>query len=262
VGKLKHKAIKQNKKDMKKAILILITLILAINLSAQIQKDINNILLKKDINTFNKYTDSISKKDKRIKSHWEYLRELKPIPDKDNPCTSFTNMYRLTVLLTDNEIIYYNISEAKRDMENGNFAAPNPSIYKYKNDTAYTNLKTSFKKTYGANLNEKELFREDIVYGGACGIVGTPPKKKTEIDYIVKNRNRTDLFKWLQSTNTETQIYAINGYYQLKELGIKLTAQELRIIKIVMNKKGSILSCGGCMYSNEEISSAVKEFKF
>ena len=259
---------------MKKVLLILITLVLAINLSAQIQKDINNILLKKDIIAFNNDIDTLSKKDKRISSHWEYLRELtkgyqegvfyfeRPIPDKDNPGSSFTNMYRLTLLLTDNEIIYYNISEAKRDIEKGNFALPSPSIYKYKNDTVFRKLKTAFKKTYGANLNEKELFNEDIVYGESCGLVGTPPKKKTEIDYIVKNRNRTDLLKWLQSTNTETQIYAIDGYYQLKELGIILTAQELRIIKIVMLKKGNMLSCGGCIYSTEEIRRIVKDFKF
>ena len=259
---------------MKRILILLLILFSTIKLSAQIQKDVLAAVSSKDFAAFEKYTETLTNSKKRINSYWEYRRELtkgyqegifyfeKSIPDKTNPDICTVNMYRLTLLTSGNDIIYYNICKAKRDMMNGNFSAPSASIYMYKNDTAFRKLKVNFQKIYGASLNEKELFNENIVYGQLCGYGGTPPEKKVEIDLIVQKRDRTSLMKWLQSTNTEAQIYAINGYFQLKELGLKITDEELKIIRYVMRKKGDIISCGGCMRSNEKISSAIRVFKF
>jgi hypothetical protein len=52
----------------------------------------------------------------------------------------------------------------------------------------------------------------------------------------------------------------------LKESGIKLSKSDLEIIKFIINKKGTMNVCHGCMYSSKEVREVTeriyKEFPF
>lgn len=160
------------------------------------------------------------------------------------------------------QIIHYEISEEKNMKINEAWVPYCETIEKFRNDTAFNKLKNVFKQTFLADLNEQDLFLDDIAYGQSCGFVGTHPKELLQIGEFVKNRDRNSLLKWLQSTNTEKQLYAVYGFSLLKKLKIKPNAQERKIIKAVLKKKGTVRFCYACVYSKREIRSAAKAFRF
>ncbi|MDI9862345.1 hypothetical protein [Flectobacillus roseus] len=126
----------------------------------------------------------------------------------------------------------------------------------------FTLLRQSFFKSFDGELNETELFIDDLVYGQACGFIGEDPKEKMIIDNLVATKNKEELFKWIKSTSFEKQIYAVDGLFQLKQSGTIYSAEELTIIKNVLNKKGTIFHCSGCVHSWTDVKRVTYKFKF
>jgi hypothetical protein len=88
------------------------------------------------------------------------------------------------------------------------------------------------------------------------------PKGRRQIDEWVADRNKSKLVEWLTSTNTEKQVYAVDGLLQLKKTGMKLSDDELKIMKFVIGKSGTIYTCSGCIHMHLNIEAVTKEFKF
>jgi hypothetical protein len=233
-------------------------------------KEVKKILQSKDFIKLQRYKE----KGSDVNIRWptgESLRDLigsyregifyfeNSIPDKTNQAICSVYTFRVAFIVMDNTLIYYEIGEKKYTNQTlFHFTL----IDKYKNEIEYNNLKNAFRAIYSAELNEKELFIESIIYGEHCGIAGTNPNEKDTIDKFVKNKDRNNLLNWLRSTNTEKQIYAVDGLFQLNKRGVKFTEKEMWMINWVLIKKGTIHSCHGCMYGNDEIASVVKKFKF
>ena len=123
-------------------------------------------------------------------------------------------------------------------------------------------LRQSFIKSFDGELNETELFIDDLVYGQACGIIGEDPKEKMIIDNLVATKNKEELFRWLKSTNFEKQIYAVDGLFQLKGGGETFSSEEIEIINKVLCKKGTIFHCRGCVHSWKDVRMVTYKFKF
>lgn len=260
--------------NMKKHIFSVIPLFMAISSLAQIQDEVGKVLAKKNFVEFKSYADQLSKNRKGVTSYWENLRELtngyqegvfyfeQSIPHKENPAISSVSTFRVTILTSFNSIIFYHLGEKKNKRVGKDWVPYFDTIVFYKNDSLYAELKSSFKKTFGAVLNEKELFLNSIIYGSSCGYAGMDPYEKTQIDLLVKNQDKKSLLKWVQSTNTEKQVYGVDGLYQLKKQGIKFSEFEIGMINAVLEKKGTIQVCEGCIHSTEEISVVTKKIKF
>ena len=254
-------------------ITILIGLLWTSTLLGQVQNDVKKVLAKKDFVAFKKYADNLSNRENNISSHWECLRDLtsefqegvfifeKSVPDKDNPAVSSVYTFRVTIITTKTNIAYYELSEKKNKKVGNDWEPYYETIDNFKNDSAFSNFKSSFKNLYQLDLNEKELFVTDFVYGPHCGLVGTNPKGRQQIDEWVKAKNKTEILKWLKSPNTEKQVYAVDGLYQLKKAGVSLTKDEVKIINFVCNKNGTMYVCSGCIHSRQDIRSVTKEFK-
>lgn len=105
------------------------------------------------------------------------------------------------------------------------------------------------------------MFVTDFVYGEHCGLAGVNPEGRQKIDKWVTNKNKPELLKWLKSTNTEKQLYAAEGLYELRKLGVRITDEELLILKFVTTKSGTVHVCSGCINSQDEISTVAMEFK-
>lgn len=251
-----------------------ILLFLTQTLFGQLQTDIKNILVTKDFQSFKKYADNISNRQNHIKAYWEVEREIatgfqeriliveKSVPEKKDPNISTVYTFRVNLVSTDSVILFYDLMERKSKKVNNEWVEYYPSIYHYQNDTLFQKLQAKFFKSFGGHLKKKELFVDSIVYGASCGIVGVDPLEKMYLDHFVKIKNTTSLLKWLQSTNVETQLYAVEGFDKLKKGGYKLKGNELQFIKNVLKKKGTIRTCSGCIYSREEIQQIAKDFKF
>jgi hypothetical protein len=251
---------------MKKTITI--TLIgLLISITAFAQSDVMEILKSKDFATLKQYAEN-SEVKQEANTHWGYLRQLtdeyyegilfveQSIPDPNDTEKGTILSLRINLISTNTEIIYYELSEKRFRNVGGKENAWQAYYFiveQYKNEAAFENLKTSFKNTYNTGLNEKELFMTDIVFGEACTIAGINPEGRQQIDKYVTKKNKKALAKLLVSTNTEKQIYALDGLAQLKAKGVKLTDEELKIMNYVKNKSGDIRTYTGCVSSNREI---------
>jgi hypothetical protein len=83
-----------------------------------------------------------------------------------------------------------------------------------------------------------------------------------KLEHFVEKKDRTSLLKWLQSTNVETQLYAVEGFYKLKKAGYQIKESELHYIRNVLKKKGTVRTCTGCLYGRNEIQKIAKHFEF
>ncbi|GAB2819329.1 hypothetical protein [Ferruginibacter profundus] len=257
-------------------VLVTITfLILTLRASGQSLQKIKQLLANKDFIAFKTYIDAASKKYTRVdpnsktRAIWELKRDLTTtfqecIIDADEsfasetePNISTVQRYRINVLATSKKIIYYDFAEKESNGPSWDDFTLNITE-SFCNDILFADLKRDFFNTYSDSINQKELFNNSNVYGSACSIAGQKPEMREENDVIVENKNVQLLTKWLKSTNTERQVYGIDGLYQLKKKGYQLTAEQARLITIIKNKKGNLNICRGCIYSSDKISSIVK----
>ena len=258
---------------IKRLIAALIPLLWTSNVSGQIQDEVRKSLDSKDFVAFKKYADDLSATDKRISSHWEYLRDLtsefkegvfvfeNSSPDKDNPAVTSIRTFRVAVIATKTLITCYELSEIKYKKKGSEWWPYYQSIAKFKDEKQFDRLRHSFKSIFKSDLNESELFVTDFVYGRHCGFAGVNPEGRQQIDQWVINKNKSALLNWLRSTNTEKQIYAADGLSQLKKFGVKITDEEFLMIKFVTAKNGTIRVCSGCLYSQDDISIVTAELR-
>jgi len=267
--------VRNQKPATMKGIIFTALLILVFQVNGQSLKKIQLLLANKDFVAFKTYIDTASKKHRKsnpnsnVRAIWELKRDLTPIyqecvidadesfPHKEDPKISSVKLYRINVLANSKEIIYYDFAQKESNGPSWDDFKLNVTD-SFRNDILLRDLKKDFFNTYNDSLNQQELFNNSNVYGSACSFVGEKPELRQENDVIVKAKNVSLLTKWLTSTNTERQVYGIDGLYQLKKEGYKLTAEQLRLIQIIKNKKGSLNICRGCIYSSEEIENIVK----
>jgi hypothetical protein len=231
------------------------------------------ILESRSYQKLEKFNDTC--RDKHLSRYWSQFRELcggyyegiytleKSIPEVENPAISTVYTYRARVLTDKNEILYCEFGEKKNKKMNGEWIPYYTSILNYQNESAYDSLKRCFYKTYGASFDPNGLFIDTIVYGKWCGIAGRDPNKRQELLLLIENTDTISLTKWLQSTNTETQLYGVEGFYELKrQKHIRMPERILIMIKAIKNKKGYISVCSGCIFSSMSIKEALAEFRF
>jgi len=255
-------------------ITIMVGLLWTNNMFGQVQNDVKEVLSKKDFASFSSFADTLSSIENKITCHSTIFRDLtadckevvyyitKSVPDSKNPSISSVYTFRVRLLTVDKTIIYYELSQKRNKKIKKEWVPYYDTLDYYKNDSLFTLLRQSFFKSFNGELNDKELFIDDLVYGQACGIVGTDPDEKIIIDCLVASKNKVELFKWIKSTTFEKQIYAVEGLFQLKETGTIYSSEELTIIKNVLNKKGTIFHCKGCVHRWIDVRMVTYKFKF
>jgi hypothetical protein len=87
------------------------------------------------------------------------------------------------------------------------------------------------------------------------------PQQAQIKEWVIK-RDTANLFKWLQSTNTEKQLFAVQGFHSLHFMGVKISDETKRLISYIIKKKGNVKYCGSCEGGLTNISGIVKEFNF
>ncbi|MCX6317688.1 MAG: hypothetical protein NTW29_10375 [Bacteroidetes bacterium] len=217
---------------------------------------------------------ALEAKMKIIGGNWETLRELLPgvqegvlefgyaVRDTIYKEMATTFNFKVTLIAAFNQIINYTLSEKKYRKVEDDYIPYYVVIDSVRIEPAYDSLKTAFQLFYEEPLLEADLFMTDIIYGRSCGFAGMPPSQRETIDTLVKKRDQATLLKWLRSANTEKQFYAVDGLYQLKKAGIQLTEKDLQLIRFVLNKKGFIQVCSGCIFSSRKISELAERLDF
>lgn len=259
------------------SILLIIGSVLTFKLFFQNNDDIKSALSTKDFLKLENCIEKLFDEDK-INGRWIYFREVAPGFNegvfeyyqyiyKNGKKTTSLECFQVKLITSENEIIYYEFNEEKNKKVKSSWSDSYEwepyyeLIEKFKNDKEIENLKTSFKNNFQAELNEKELFLTNITFGNGCGAGTMYSKERMQLNEFVAKKDKESILKWLHSTNTEKQMFAVEGFLKLMKSGTKFSQQELDLFHNVTNKKGNVKVCHGCIYSTEEVSEIIKEIK-
>jgi hypothetical protein len=163
--------------------------------------------------------------------------------------------YNIQLLLKGDSIIYCKIlnkrNSRKKQLE-----------HHYQDNIGIKELKSAYREFAGRELNWNELFNEEVVYGSRCSNLGIDPKFRVRLKDIVEKKDTSKLNSWLNSSITEVQVYAIDGFHQLYKLGLKPSSSQLKKINSIKSKKAEIQTCSGCIYWNRMVCEVTEEFTF
>ncbi|MFZ5554153.1 MAG: hypothetical protein ACOZCO_13635 [Bacteroidota bacterium] len=245
--------------------------------AADFEKDLKAILEKKKYDELELHISELNKSLGRVDAEVKYHREIVPgfsegliyfeksVPDKKDKSASIIFTYRLRIITNNNLVIFYDFSEQYLAYAG---ETDKRIIKKYKSEFDYNDklmrqvLQDSFKNTFPEELRYENLFCDTIVYGHNCGLVATETSAGLRMKAAVEKNDKPLLLSWLQSGNTELQLYAVEGLYLLKKNGTEILPDELKMIRVIKNKKGEALSCSGDILSNITIYEALKDFVF
>ena len=257
---------------MKKLSFIFIVNFTATYSLGQIEEKANAILSKGNFAEFVKFADKFSKRTDSVtismgnrrelvsgfQESWFYISKAYPY----NKAVSITCETRLKMLTKGNRVIYYFLESKSMKQFPRNVETSVDTVYHFRDSAEITELKNKFQQVYMASLNEDELFTDTIYYGQQCGHGRNAPltPQQIQIRDWVKRKDSTNLLKWLQSTITEKQVFAVQGFNSLAQMGIRINPEIKRLIEYVLKKKGTINTCGVCDANRTTIASIAQSF--
>lgn len=257
-------------------IFTLLVCLLSIKSFGQIGEKVNEVLSKRDLNTFGAFSEQNTYEKNRVNFYQEYTRELVEgyqesvfyIRKSLRGCLELQD-HKICILTQGNLIISYNFT-SDNWLDEIRSDSLKSTTYSFVDTVRVAALKVRFQKCFLAPLNEKELFKDDIWYGAKCRMDDKLTDQQEQIKNWVIKKDTVNLFTWLQSTNTEKQIFAVQGFHSLQFMGVKINDDAKRLISFIMKKKGNIKTCrldDHISYKfvrrrRESIADVVKDFKF
>jgi hypothetical protein len=249
---------------------LFIVLFLATQVAGEPLPKIKQLLNNKDFSSLKIYIDNPERSN--VNFHWQALRTIvgdyqegiirieENVPSNDGTGGSLYNNYKVYLLADRNKIFYYKLIKTVYKNNGSEQSEKNEQTIDSSNDQKeYVSFENSFRKTYGVSLNHLDLFLTSIVYGSQCGIVGIDPEYMKQLNLLLQNNDIETIRHWLKSANAEKQLYALKGYRILVNQGYNMTEDEKKIISIVKRKKGTVLTCSGCLYMDETFQTVVSE---
>lgn len=253
-------------------IIVLLLLLPACNAHAQTPAIWEELIARRDLSGFKRYV--VHPVDRRAAGDLdtvfyrsicsdfkEGLFTYEKWLDSALPDGNWSVLYQIRIITAQDKIIYGRLMEVlERDPEEPDSVRFAERAV-YKDTAAYNLLLLLFKQTYKAELRETELFMGDIIYGYGCGFGSQPPEEREMMDTLIAHKDKAAILSWLQSANTEKQLYALDACYQLKRHGIRITSLERSLIKVITKKEGTVNSCSGCMVGPGNISYIIPQIK-
>lgn len=249
---------------------LFIALFLATRVLGQPVQKIKQLLKDKTFVPFNDYINKPQKSN--VDFNWEMLRTVvgdyqegivrieENVPSNDGTGGNNINNYRIYLLSTKDRIFYYKfINTVYKNKGADQWERNEETIDSFRDDVEYLSFENWFKQTYGDTLNNYDLFLTSIVYGSHCGFAGVNPEYMEQLNLLLLDKNVDVVRQWLKSANAEKQLYALKGYRILVKQGYTLTNEEKRIISIVEQKTGTVSTCRGCTYMDENFQDVVSE---
>lgn len=246
-------------------LILIVSIITSKPIFARNIEGLKQVLASKDFKAFKKYNDKLIKSKNGTYATWNVLRDItyefqeggfyySESIENSTLSKPYVVTYKVELLTSSTKIVSYTIYKWYQDNSID-------TLDRFKDETLYDSMKSSFKRIFKTDLNEKELFTVEYVYGNRCGNFGSAPKGLQIMDEWVNQKNKIEILKWLKSTNTEKQIYAVNGLIQLRNRGFQLSNEEIEIMRYIIQKKGTIITCGGSRRYTEKIKRICKTFK-
>ncbi|WP_157811744.1 hypothetical protein [Tenacibaculum sp. SZ-18] len=191
----------------------------------------------------------------------QIIQFTKSVRSDENKSVSTIYKYNLKLIKKQNgKIALYKLYRLKNVKVNGKWT-PTEIIVKEGSNKIMKELESEFLRVYSYPLNYNELFETNIVYGDVCGRVRGIPEYRGKLEKLIKSKDSKNLVKWLKSTVTEIQLYAIDGILTLKKQGIDFNKDVLKLVDVISKKKGEVYTCNRCIYSNNLIVGIILDIK-
>lgn len=173
----------------------------------------------------------------------------------------YGTVYFLKMITNGQKIIYCSLNEEVFVQRDDSDKTPMEERAAFTDSASYALLRRAFKQEYHTEMNEAELFLEEVYYGFSCGFGGGSPGYKELMDSILTRRDRPALLRWLQSANTEKQLYAFDACIDLERKHIRLSRLEKELCDHIAIKEGTVQNCGYCIFGNTDIQELVSGIK-
>lgn len=234
---------------------------------------LRTLLLERNFVTVNKYVHALNNEKNTSAAYLTYNNlqdstysttiQVQTWMTIDSIGISEVHRYHISLIHNPDSIFYCKMLDNGIAHIKNNFEATiQNEILLYINDIKIREIINKYYVNYSYEKKIHDLFNHRIIYGGCTRGGGNSDQIMI---YLVDIIDTNTLFTWLFSTNTELQVYAVEGFYRLEKKGIKITDQQWQIISMIKNKTGCLKVCNGCIggiYRCAEIQEACKKFKF
>lgn len=246
-------------------------LAISINSFGQIEKQINSVLLKRDFHAFLEFAKNYYFERNGTRIDKGNIREIArgfqealftiSKAYQFNKGVSITCNPKLNVLTNNNKIIYFYLESKEMKDFPKNFEMTSDTTYRFIDEIKMKELKKRFVLEYKANLNEADLFIDTIAVGTKCGhYPGFFTKEHDQITKWVQEKDTLNIYTWLQSANSEKQVFAVKGLFYLLQRGVQISDEKRTIARRIRQKKGTIYTCIPCDSRETLISKELEEF--
>lgn len=104
-------------------------------------------------------------------------------------------------------------------------------------------------------------FTKGYIYGSYCGIAGTPPVLRKDIEVFIKNEDITAIDNWLNSPSLVHRVYAAEALIRLDNQFIPISEEQKDKIKKTKSLETIITSCSGCIRGDITVQEALSDFE-
>ena len=150
--------------------------------------------------------------------------------------------YKICFLSNGDKIVYTKVLSA------------NKKKFEEQDTTAVKQFSKSYSSFFGTPVKMSSFFIDNIRYGRGCGFAGVDPPERKKLKKLIDTKDTKTLLLWLRDPNTEKQLYAVEGFFELEKKGYNISPTTQKVIDFIKVKKGQARTCDGCIYSEKEIS--------
>ena len=104
-------------------------------------------------------------------------------------------------------------------------------------------------------------FTKGYTYGNYCGIAGTPPILRKDIEIFIKNEDIKSIDNWLDSPSIVHQVYAAEALIRLDNQMIPITEKQREKIYEIKSLETIISACSGCVRGDTSVKEALSDFE-
>lgn len=177
-------------------------------------------------------------------------------------------VFEIQIITLENTIVFAEIEPVPIEGRLSSFSdtaqLPLPPSCYIKHEPAYTLFNTKYSSFYGRafTLSYYQNHSHEGAYGFNCGFGGINPELRNLLDKAIQTQNETLLNTWLHSSMPVLEAYAVEGLYKLHGSTCSMTAEQLKLIKLIKKSDALVSTCSGCIYGAASLKEVLKEFNF
>ncbi len=121
-----------------------------------------------------------------------------------------------------------------------------PPLFEYIDAAMMEKLSSGYKAIFGRPAAPRDFFKERVNH---CTVLegclyNTYAKEYDTLLKVVKRKDIAKLETWLSSPAISWQLWAVRGFFMIKQNGFKLTPDQLRRLRQVKTRTGYVSDCG------------------